>query len=269
MTRFEQAGAEYVGRAFFTGELFMRKLVLGLCFVLLTAVGASAADGKAVTFKSGDQTAQAFLYLPAGHGPHPAIVVIQEWWGVNDWIKKQAADFASQGYVALAVDLYRGKVATDAEMAHELMRGLSQDQGVRDLVSAVEYLKMRPDVKADAIGAVGWCMGGGYALNLAIAEPSLRAVSINYGALATDRDSLAKIHAAVLGNFGGLDRGISPQNVKDFTEALQQMKKPVDTKVYPDAGHGFENPSNPNYRAGDAADAERRTKDFFAQSLKK
>ena len=247
----------------------MRKFVLTLCFVLLTAVAAFAVDGKAVTFKSGDQTAQGLLYLPAGNGPHPAIVVIQEWWGLNDWIKEQAANLAAQGYVALAVDLYRGKVASDPEMAHELMRGLPQDQGVRDLVSAVAYLKTRPDVKKDAIGAVGWCMGGGFALNLAIAEPSLRAVAINYGSLATDKDSLAKIHAAVLGNFGGQDRGIPPDKVKDFTDALKQMKKPVDTKVYPDAGHAFENPNNKDgYRPADAADAQQRMKVFFAENLK-
>ncbi len=248
----------------------MRKMVLALCILVLTATAAYAADGKAVTFKSGDQTAQAFLYMPTGAGPHPAIVVIQEWWGVNDWVKQQSADYAAQGYVALAVDLYRGQVASDPALAHELMRGLSQDQGVRDLVSAVAYLKTRPEVKPDAIGAVGWCMGGGYALNLAIAEPTLKAVAINYGSLATDKDALAKIHASVLGNFGGQDRGIPPAKVNDFTAALKTMNKPVDMKVYPDAGHAFENPNNKDgFRAADAADAQQRMKAFFATTLVK
>lgn len=248
----------------------MRKIVLALCILFLTATAAFAADGKAVTFKSGDQSAQGLLYLPTGTGPHPAIVVIQEWWGLNDWIKQQAADYAAQGYVALAVDLYRGQVASDPTLAHELMRGLSQDQGVRDLISAVAYLKTRPEVKADAIGAVGWCMGGGYALNLAIAEPTLKAVAINYGALATDKDSLSKIHASVLGNFGGQDRGIPPAKVNEFTAALKAINKPVDTKVYPDAGHAFENPNNKEgFRAADAADAQQRMKAFFATTLLK
>jgi carboxymethylenebutenolidase len=248
----------------------MRKIVLALFVLLLTTTTAFAADGKAVTFKSGDQTAQGLLFLPTGAGPHPAIIVIQEFWGVNDWIKQQAADYAAQGYVALAVDLYRGQVANDPALAHELMRGLSQDQGVRDLVSAAAYLKTLPQVKRDAIGAVGWCMGGGYALNLAIAEPTLRAVAINYGSLVTDKDSLAKIHAAVLGNFGGQDRGIPPVKVNDFTAALKGLNKPVDTKIYPDAGHAFENPNNKEgYRAADAADAQERMRAFFAGNLKR
>lgn len=249
---------------------FHRLLFAVAFFASLSTSLAFAAEGKPVTFKSGEQTAKGLLYLPSGEGPHPAIVVIHEWWGLNDWIKQQASNYAAQGYVALAVDLYRGQVATDPELAHELMRGLSQDQGVRDLVSAVSYLKTLPEVNPDRIGAVGWCMGGGYALNLAIADPTLRAVAVNYGSLATDKDSLAKIHAAVLGNFGGQDRGIPPGKVADFTAALKAMNKPVDTKVYPDAGHAFENPNNKDgYRASDATDAQDRMKSFFAQTLKK
>ena len=99
-------------------------------------------------------------------------------------------------------------------------------------------------MKRDRIGAVGWCMGGGYALQLAIAAPTLKAVAINYGALATDKAALAKIHAAVLGNFGGQDHGIPPDAVHAFEAAMQSLGKPVDAKIYPDAGHAFENPNN-------------------------
>ena len=81
------------------------------------------------------------LYLPQGAGPHPALIVIHEWWGLNDWIKQEAARYAAKGYVTLAVDLYRGKVATTPDLAHELSRGLPQDQGVRDLTSAFAYLR--------------------------------------------------------------------------------------------------------------------------------
>ena len=167
--------------------------------VLLVAFAATARAQQAVTFPSGDSTAQALLYLPQGPGPHPALIVIHEWWGLNDWIKQEAAGYAAKGYVTLAVDLYRGQVATTPDLAHELSRGLPQDQGVRDLTAAVEWLEDRKDVKRDRIGAVGWCMGGGYALQLAIASPALRAVAVNYGSLATDKGALARIHAAVLG----------------------------------------------------------------------
>ncbi len=225
---------------------------------------------QAVTFPGGGGTAQALLYLPSTPGPHPAIIVIHEWWGLNDWIKQEAAGHAAKGYVALAVDLYRGKVAADAETAHELSRGLPQDQGVGDLVAGFRYLAARKDVERSRIGAVGWCMGGGYALQLAIAEPALKAVAVNYGALATDPSALGKIHAAVLGNFGGQDKGIPPEAVESFESALRKLGKPADVKIYPDAGHAFENPNNQaGYRAQDAADALGRIDRFFAGALKK
>lgn len=242
--------------------------ILGL--LVASSLAAGAANPQTVTFKSGDQEVQALLYLPSGDQPHPAIVVIHEWWGLVDWVKDQASNYADQGYVALAVDLYRGKTASDSDTAHQLMRGLPQDRGVRDLVSAVSYLKQRKDVDPGRIGAVGWCMGGGFALQLAIAEPSLRAVAINYGSLATDRDALSHVHAAVLGNFGGQDKGITPADVTAFSATLKTLGNSPDVKEYPDAGHAFENPNNKDgYRASDAADAQQRMRNFFAQTLQK
>ena len=239
-----------------------------LCAVLLLLVALAGSAQQPVTFPSGDSMAQGLLYLPKGAGPHPALVVIHEWWGLNDWIKQEAAGYAAKGYVALAVDLYRGKVATTPDLAHELSRGLPQDQGVRDLTAAVAFLASRKDVKRDRIGAVGWCMGGGFALQLAIAAPSLKAVGINYGSLATDKTELGRIHAAVLGNFGGQHHGIPPDAVHAFEAAMQSLGKPVDAKIYPDAGHAFENPNNTaGYRAGDAADALGRLDHFFAEQL--
>jgi carboxymethylenebutenolidase len=250
----------------------MKALRLALCAMtlLVTLSNFKAQAQQAVTFPSGQGTAQGILYLPKGAGPHPALVVIHEWWGLNDWIKQEAAGYAAKGYVSLAVDLYHGKVADTPEMAHELSRGLPQDQGVRDLTGAFTYLENRKDVKHDRIGAIGWCMGGGYALQLAIAEPALKAVAINYGALATDKDSLSKIHAAVLGNFGGQDKGIPPDAVHGFETAMQSLGKPVDAKIYPEAGHAFENPNNKTgYRAADATDALDRVDRFFSAQLNK
>src|ERR1700758_5208346 len=148
------------------------------------------------------------------------------------------------------------------------MRALPQDQGVRDLVAGFKFLAARKDVKRDRVGAVGWCMGGGYALQLAIAAPALKAVAINYGALATDKDQLAKIHAAILGNFSGQDQGIPPDAVHAFEAAMKSLARPVDIKIYPYAGHAFENPNNKaGYRAEDASDALGRVDKFFADQL--
>jgi carboxymethylenebutenolidase len=244
--------------------------IAALTLLLLSTLAAFAADGKSVSYKSGNETVQGMLYAPAGKGPFPGIVVIHEWWGLNDWVKEQASKLAHEGYVALAVDLYRGKVVTTPEEAHEIMRGVPEDRAARDLHAAVEFLKSQSSVKKDRIGSIGWCMGGGYSLNVALAEPALRAAVINYGHLATDVDSLKKINASILGLFGGQDRGIPPSDVQKFAETLKQLGKKVDVTVYPDAGHAFENPNNKTgYRAEDAADAWKRTVKFLADTLKK
>ena len=246
-----------------------RVCLLVMCMLVLVAVS-FAATGKDVSYKSGDETVKGILYTPAGSGPFPGIVVIHEWWGLNDWVKEQAAKLADQGYAALAIDLYRGKVADNSDTAHELMRGVPEDRALRDLHAAVQYLKLQSNVKKDRIGSIGWCMGGGYSLDVALQEPTLTATVINYGHLATDPAALGKIHAAILGNFGGQDQGIPPADVKKFEESLKQAGKKVDIKIYPDAGHAFQNPNNKGgYRADDTADAWKRTVDFLASTLKK
>ena len=190
--------------------------------------------------------------------------------GLNDWVKEQASKLADEGYVALAVDLYRGKVATSPDEAHELMRGVPEDRAARDLHAAFAFLASQANVKKDRIGSIGWCMGGGYSLDVALQEPTLAATVINYGHLATDPESIKKINASILGLFGGQDRGIPPSDVQKFAQTLKQLGKKVDVTVYPDAGHAFENPDNKaGYRADDAADAWKRTVKFLAETLKK
>jgi carboxymethylenebutenolidase len=237
--------------------------------VLLPVASAAPANPTQVTYKSGTETVKGLLYLPSDTtGRHPAVIVIHEWWGLNDWVKEQAADLAAHGYVALAVDLYRGQVATDMDTAHQLSRGLPQDRGIRDLKAADDFLRSDKRVDTSRIGAIGWCMGGGYALNFAVADPQLKAVVANYGPPPTDPAALAQIHAAILGNYGGLDKGISPASVESFAADLKKQGKPVDIKIYPDAGHAFENPNNKEgYKPTDAADAHSRSLGFFAREL--
>lgn len=248
----------------------MTRTLTLISMILLFACASFAADGKSISYKSGDETVQAVLYRPNGNGPFPALIVIHEWWGLNDWVKEQASKLSDQGYIALAVDLYRGKVATTPDEAHEIMRGVPEDRAKRDLNAAFEFLASQPDVKKNRIGAIGWCMGGGYALDVALQQPTLAADVINYGHLATDRDALKKINAPILGLFGAQDRGISPDDVHKFGEVLDQLGKTIDVKIYDDAGHAFENPNNKDgYRPADAADAWNRTVDFLAANLKK
>lgn len=248
-----------------------RHLTAAVSLLLALALAAPllhAQNPREISYPSGSETAHALLYEPAGPGPHPGLIVIHEWWGLNDWIKEQAQRFANEGYVALAVDLYRGQVATDPDTAHQLSRGLPQDRGVRDLTSAAAFLAHQKNVDPHRIGAIGWCMGGGYAALLAVADPNLKAVVINYGSLPTDKATLEKIQAAVLGNFGGQDRGITPDDVRAFETSMRSLGKNINVKIYSDAGHAFENPNNKTgYRAQDAADAQARSSHFLAEHL--
>jgi carboxymethylenebutenolidase len=247
----------------------MKALLIFSTLVLLV-VSSFAAAGKQVSYKSGDESVRGMLYTPQGKGPFPALIVIHEWWGLDDWVKEQASKFADAGYVALAIDLYRGKVATTPDEAHELMRGVPEDRAGRDLRAAFDYLQSQKNVKPGRIGSIGWCMGGGYSLDVALQEPTLAADVIHYGHLATDPENLKKINAPVFGVFGGQDKGITPDDVKKFEQAMKQLGKPIETKIYPDAGHAFENPVNKDrYRPADAADAWQRTLEFLDRTLKK
>jgi carboxymethylenebutenolidase len=253
-------------------RLALRLLFALILLAVLTGafmVHAAAPKTETVQFKSGNDTVSGFLALPDAPGPHAAVIVIHEWWGLNDWVKEQAEKLASLGYVALAVDLYRGKVATNAEEAHELMRGLPQDRGVQDLKAAVTYLGTRKEVRPDRIGSIGWCMGGGFSIQLAVHDPRLRACVVNYGALPTDPNDLQLIGAAVLGNFGADDHGITVADVEAFKKGMTNAQRVFEVKIYPGAGHGFMNPNNKDgYRPEAAADAWSRIINFLKGALK-
>jgi carboxymethylenebutenolidase len=251
----------------------IRRAMLFAIFLSLVTCSAAlfsavAANTQTVSYKSGDETVSGYLALPEGGGKHPAIIAIHEWWGLNDWVKEQAQHFAAEGYVVLAVDLYRGKVGTTPDEAHILMRGLPDDRGLRDLEAAFAYLSARPDVEVNKIGAIGWCMGGSWSIKLAEDQPKLAAFVVNYGALPTDPDTIAKIKAPMLGNFGADDKGITPESVHAFEAAMKAAGKSADIKIYEGAGHAFQNPNNKEgYRKEATEDADKRITAFFRKNL--
>src|SRR5258708_24846714 len=165
----------------------------------LLSVTAHAAE-QTVSYKSGEETVSGFLARPEGKGPFPAVVVIQEWWGLNDWVKDQARALAKEGYVALAVDLYRGKVAAQQEEAHQLMMGAPPDRILRDLKAALAFLRARAEVKKDRLGSIGWRMGGRWSLALAVADPGLAAVRAYYTCPPPHAAATAVIKAPALCN---------------------------------------------------------------------
>ncbi|MGZ5440774.1 MAG: dienelactone hydrolase family protein [Thermoanaerobaculia bacterium] len=228
---------------------------------------AAGQQGEVVTY--GDASGYLALPATAPEGKKPALIVIQEWWGVDDWVRSQADRFAGQGYVALAVDLYRGRTASTPEEAHELSRGLPEDRALADLKAAVDYLSTRADVDPNRIGVIGWCMGGGYALALATAEPRVKATVINYGRLVTDSGAIARINGPILGNFGGADRGIPAEDVRQFGASLTKYGKLGDIKIFDGAGHAFMNPNNTQgYNAAAAQEAWSRIDRFFDRTLR-
>ncbi len=250
----------------------MSRIGLLVCLGLLIAPlsGAQAAvRTETVHFRSGPETVSGYLAVPGTPGRHPALVVIQEWWGLNDWVKEQAREFAQHGYVALAPDLYHGKIATTPAEARKLMQSMPRERAIRDVAAAYNFLAAMPNVEKDKIGSIGWCMGGGYSLQLAIHEPRLAACVVNYGELVTDPALIEKIKAPLLGNFGADDRGIPPSAVHAFEKAMRKAGKKIDAKIYAGAGHAFENPNNKGrYRPEAARDARARTLAFFDRTLK-
>jgi len=246
----------------------MKLVMLAIIFFCCAGV-ALAAEGKKVSYQSGNETVSGILYLPQGNGPFPALVVIHEWWGLNEWVKEQATKLADEGYAALAIDLYRGKVATTPDDAHELMRGVPQDRATQDLLAATSFLRGQKNVDPARVGTIGWCMGGGYAFDLAVNDPRLKAAVINYGHLASTAETVKKINAAVLGIFGGQDKGIPVSSVREFETIMRQQGKKVEIVIFPDAGHAFENPNNKaGYRPEDAQRAWQKTIEFLGQNLK-
>jgi len=241
-----------------------------ILFCLLAAAVATPAKAERVNYKSGSETVSGYLAAPNAPGRHPGLVVIHEWWGQTDWVRSQADKFSDQGYVALAIDLYRGKVTSDPKEAAALSESLPEERAVRDLTAAFEYLASRSDVDKSKIGSVGWCMGGGYSLQLAEHEPNLVACIVNYGEMPTDPAAIKAIHARLLGNFGSDDTVIKPESVRQFQKALQADGESIDVRIYDGAPHAFENPGNKTgYRPEAAADAWTRMVNFLAQNLKK
>ena len=211
-----------------------------------------------------------YLARPADAEALPGIVVIHEWWGLNDNIRSMADRLAGQGYSALAVDLYEGGVASNPGEARELMGAAMKrpPQALNDnLAQAIAYL--RGELGASAVGTIGWCFGGGWSLNAALENPEgVDASVIYYGRLVTDRDRLAGLRAPILGLFGSEDRGIPVSTVREFEAALDALEKPAEIQVYEGANHAFANPSGTRYDAKAAEDAWARTTAFFDAELR-
>lgn len=195
----------------------------------------------------------AYLSLPAGQGPWPAIVVIHEWWGLNENIEIWSDRLASAGWAAIAVDLY-GKVATTPDEAMAIMKTVDPAKANRTIRAALDFATSDSRIKATKRASIGWCFGGRWSLEAAIANADLDGAIIYYGKPETDPARLSTVKARVLGIFGLRDQGIPMADVEAMEAGLAQAK--VDVKIHKyDAEHAFANPSNPKYDQENAADA--------------
>ena len=210
-----------------------------------------------------------YLAYPAdAEGGLPAVLVFHEWWGLNDNIKSMANQLAGQGYVALAADLYGGRVASKPDAAQGLMeQALADPDAIRQNIrQAHAYVKEQ--IKATRVGTIGWCFGGGVSLDAGLQlSDQVDAVVVYYGDVGGDAAKLKSLKAPLLGLFGGADQGIPVDSVHAFEATLKQLGKTAEIHVYDGAQHAFANPSGGNYKADAAADAGQRTLAFLAEHL--
>ncbi len=237
--------------------------------VCVLANSASAAEVTGCNTKFGPENQYSgYLVQPEGAGPFPGIVVIHEWWGINENIRAQADRLAREGYVALAVDLF-GKTTTDPNEAMKMVKGLDQHKATAELVAAANYLRSLKQVRADRVGSIGWCFGGRQSLMLALADPKLAAAVIYYGSPVTDAEQLKRIKAPLLGIYGEADKSIPMEQVKEFDKALTEAGVRHEIHTYPGAGHAFANPTRSDaYKPEAASDAWKKTTAFLERYLK-
>ncbi|MGI9265454.1 MAG: dienelactone hydrolase family protein [Gammaproteobacteria bacterium] len=217
----------------------------------------------------GDELVYGYFVAPADmFEPLPAVIMIHEWWGLNDNIRAMADRLAGQGYIVLAVDLFGGKVASNAAEARQYMLGVVEDpeSANANIRSAYEFVSTTAG--APKVGSVGWCFGGAWSLNTAQLFPDeLDATVIFYGQVTNDEDKLRPINSPILGLFGGEDKGIKVASVKAFDAALSRLRKDYEIHIYPGVGHAFANPTGNNYDQAAAKDAWRRTVEFLGRYL--
>jgi carboxymethylenebutenolidase len=219
------------------------------------------------------QDAKGYLVYPVSSNDTiskklPAVVMIHEWWGLNQNIKDMANLLAKQGFVVLAADLYKGEVASNQERAMELVQTArnNQNNSISNLQSAVKYLGSLPNVDGTKISSLGWCFGGGQSLQLALnsQDHPLAATILYYGTpLVTDQASLTKIKWPVLGIFGDKDQAIPVEEVNQFRTSLDQSGITNEIHMYNGVGHAFANPSGDNYAPKETEDAWQKTLSFL------
>ncbi len=251
--------------------LARRQVLTGLVHLPLAAVladprlaRAAAAGLREVSITTaGGRDVSAALALPEVT-PASAVLLIHEWWGLNDQIKTVAAELAKQGYVALAVDLYGGQVADTPDGARAIMQQVDGGEATDTLTSWIGWLRAHDKV-GDKVATIGWCFGGGWSLNASIAAP-VEATVVYYGRVNRSAEDLKSLKGPVLGHFAERDKWINEEMVDGFEKAMSKADKSVESHWY-EADHAFANPTGARYDEADAKLAWERTLEFFKEHL--
>ena len=252
-------------------QIARRELILGMAGLPLAMVladprlsFAAAQSLKDVTLNTdGGSTVHAALAVPATT-PAAAVMLVQEWWGLNDQIKSVAADLAGQGYLALAIDLYQGKVTADHGQARKLMGGVDPAAATDTIGSWLRWL-IGHDQANGKSATIGWCFGGRWSLNASLAEP-VDATIVYYGNVTKSAGDLNALNGPVLGHYAERDRWINRDMVSGFEAAMEKAGKPYTSHWYA-ADHAFANPTSARYDDDDGALAWQRSLDFLRQHL--
>lgn len=251
--------------------------LLGVLVLILLGIGLydsqsgeRTVDNINIEYTTADgQTLTGYLSTPDTPGPHPAVLLIHEWWGLNHGITVLADALAGEGYVVFAPDVYRGKLAQTIPYALWLRLGTPTEQVYVDVDSALTWLRSRDDVDGRRVASMGFCFGGGHSLQLGMRQSENIALTIiYYGALVTEPDLLRPLVDAqpVLGIFGEEDRSIPTQDVLEFEAALNSLNIENEIAIYPGVGHAFLNEDNYD-QPGAAGDAWQQTLAFLAQNF--
>ncbi len=229
--------------------------------------------GRIISFASNGHQTQGYLATPesgSSSSGGPGVIVIQEWWGLVPHIKDVADRFASEGFVALAPDLYHGRSTKSPDEAGKLMMALDIDRTEKDLRGAIEYLMQHESVSSGKIGTVGFCMGGVLSLYAATKTTQVGACVVFYGIHPKVQPDFENLTALVLGLYAENDSTVPPDAVRQLEAKINRLGKRAEMHIYPGTDHAFFNDTRPEvYNPEAAADAWRRTIDFFHENLQK
>jgi carboxymethylenebutenolidase len=237
-----------------------------------TAPKVPVTGGEVVYATIAGQPVKGFVARPAGSEgkPLPGLIVIHEWWGLNDNVRDEAKRLAGEGYVVLAVDLYQGQLADAPPAAMKLSRSLTENPAPAEDNLRQAYAWLTDVAKAPRIGTIGWCLGGRWSFRTAQLFPDgVDAAVIYYGSVKAEDDVVARLEMPILGLFGSKDRVVPLPMVQAFEAQAKRLGRDVTVKVYEGADHAFANPSGTAYDAPAAEDAWARTTAFLEANLKR